>query len=505
MASSPPLSTSPQSSRSLNDQRDSLSMAGHTTSDFDYTPKTPPTPDPHHPLLHHQSPSLSQDQPAPVMMTPLGHTSSSSRQSSSYIPSPLNPRAAPSGSLPRSRRGSIHLPRVASEESQALMSAQAGQRGSMVLWRISTDPAPPLPPPDNRFSRYSIHSTSDASLFSLSEDSKYPINSNSQKGQAGLVAYAYDPEFDTDDPKDDFMEDKKDGGILWGFNLRGLMNISTIIILIFALFCLFALYPILAFYRRKRRRTKNRRERSDQCDRSIPRLVSSSFSIMPDLLLNCGCEDPTCPPSLTPTLPPLRTHEQALMARPTSSSSPTSSTSLIVPFGPATIRIGKPSIFGIGPRAIWSGMTLVKSPPTTKANWSSPSLRYRPSIRPIAVACSSRGTSSALRMGTSRSRYRFLVRTRMHRDIGLGRGRWAIWGDLGMDRRRMGRGLIRTMRVILGRIRIRRSTMVFPLLRLTFRLRRGASMISSCLISAVRSSRTFPLPCSMCFYSDWGV
>lgn len=249
MASSPPLSTSPQSSRSLNHERDSLSMAGHTTSDFDYTPRTPPTPDPHHPLLHQTSPA--HEQPSPVMMSPHGHASSSSRQSSSYIPSPLNPRAAPSGSLPRSRRGSIHLPRVASEESQALMNSQSGQRGSMVLWRISTDPAPPLPPPDNRFSRYSIHSTSDASLFSLSEDSKYPINSHPSKGQAGLVAYAYDPEFDTDDPKDDLMADeKRDRAILWGFNLRGLINITTIIILVAALFCLFALYPILAFYRR---------------------------------------------------------------------------------------------------------------------------------------------------------------------------------------------------------------------------------------------------------------
>ncbi|KZT33957.1 glycoside hydrolase family 16 protein [Sistotremastrum suecicum HHB10207 ss-3] len=45
-------------------------------------------------------------------------------------------------------------------------------------------------------------------------------------------------------------DEKRDRAILWGFNLRGLINISTIIILVAALFCLFALYPILAFYRR---------------------------------------------------------------------------------------------------------------------------------------------------------------------------------------------------------------------------------------------------------------
>ncbi|KAG6826783.1 hypothetical protein H0H92_014412 [Tricholoma furcatifolium] len=180
-------------------------------------------------------------------------------RSASYkgIPSsPLNP-AFPSGppaphfsspfSRPGSRGNAAQIMRVPSEETRALSQPSAkapmSTRGSMILYRkadISDELVPP-PPHGKRNSTLSIDSVS------LSSDSKYPVGMMSERR---LVAYAWDPFEDGDDPDDKLHSpDAKmlhDNGN--SVSLQGCINITTIILLIGGLLTLFVMYPVYKFY-----------------------------------------------------------------------------------------------------------------------------------------------------------------------------------------------------------------------------------------------------------------
>ena len=151
----------------------------------------------------------------------------------------------------------MYLGRLPSDDAQALQYGAGGQRGSMVLWKLANsgddpnDLAPPPPPGDNRFSRFSVNSGSDASLMSYSEDSKYPVGT--MRPHTGLIAYAYDPFADQNEPKDEEDRLHEEGEAILkrrGFNFRGLLNVTALSAVLFAVVLLFTLYPIYTFFHR---------------------------------------------------------------------------------------------------------------------------------------------------------------------------------------------------------------------------------------------------------------
>ncbi|KAH7906516.1 beta-glucan synthesis-associated [Hygrophoropsis aurantiaca] len=165
-----------------------------------------------------------------------------------FVSSPLNPSSL--RSRPQSQ-ASMHFPRVASEESQALAASTPGHRGSMLLYRLQGSPASPadvLPPPPNR---ESMLDSSRSSVFSLSYDSKYPAQHNSR----GLVPYAYDPDADgAADDDDDALHDPDDSHVTSTMlPVRGLINVGVLVLLIAGLLCLFIFYPVLSYFRDKAR------------------------------------------------------------------------------------------------------------------------------------------------------------------------------------------------------------------------------------------------------------
>ncbi|TDL14840.1 beta-glucan synthesis-associated [Rickenella mellea] len=180
--------------------------------------------------------SPSVDSP---FLSPPPSRSPSRIMSSSYIPSPLNPTAMGSGPTPRPRPSSriSNLNRVASEESHAL----AGQRGSMLLYRLASEEEQYLVAPSNRFS------IGTDSIFSV--DSKYPQGVTPR----GIVPYVYDPasEDDKDIDADDLLHQIDDPHFAWSW--RGLANVGLIMLLIAALLCLFIFYPVLSFFRNNAR------------------------------------------------------------------------------------------------------------------------------------------------------------------------------------------------------------------------------------------------------------
>ncbi|KAK7691618.1 hypothetical protein QCA50_005017 [Cerrena zonata] len=198
-----------------------------------------------------ESPLLPQDAREP--QSPI-RASSRSYSANNFVSSPLNPKSTITSAI-RSRpvsRGSTYFNRIASEESQALASQfstmTAGNRGSMVLYRLAGEDDALLPPKPLH-NRDSVASSSGDSIFSLSSDSKYP--SGVVTGQRGFIPYAYDPDLDmkegADDDDDylhrpDYGEDKR---ALWSW--RGISNIGVLVLLIGALLTLFICYPVLVF------------------------------------------------------------------------------------------------------------------------------------------------------------------------------------------------------------------------------------------------------------------
>ncbi|KAL4079863.1 glycoside hydrolase family 16 protein [Scleroderma yunnanense] len=188
------------------------------------------------------------------------HVRSPSRTMSSvgFISSPLNPNA-PNPQLrssPLSRPSNMPIPRVASEESQALAShylnAPPGYRGSMILYRLSvatstsTDQKDTLQPPQNVLGNGGSRlSASGDSIFSLSSDSKYPFGAFKH---GALVPYAIDPELEiiNEPEEDDFLHDPEDPRLRSPsrMNLRALLNVGSLFLLILGLMFLFVFYPV---------------------------------------------------------------------------------------------------------------------------------------------------------------------------------------------------------------------------------------------------------------------
>ncbi|KAI0055424.1 beta-glucan synthesis-associated, partial [Artomyces pyxidatus] len=208
------------------------------------SPRTPTFPSVDSPLLpQDNSPSSSTKAPARSFST------------STFVSSPLNPNPPSPYGFIRSRpasRGSVHINRIASEESQALGSQLSTmQRGSMILYRLAAEDETGalLPPPSVSVGqRDSMLSTSGESIWSLSSDSKYP--SGNLPAQRGMVPYVYDPSFDDKEPADeeDLLHEpdsvEKPGS---GFGLRGILNLGVLVLIVGGLLSLFIAYPVVTY------------------------------------------------------------------------------------------------------------------------------------------------------------------------------------------------------------------------------------------------------------------
>ncbi|KAG6865072.1 hypothetical protein C0991_005301 [Blastosporella zonata] len=188
----------------------------------------------------------------------------------SITSSPLNP-SLPSGPpafdilSPFARAGPHSAPRIKripSEESRALSitppfaSNPSRPRGSMILYRTAdaqddhrAPDAQDLLAPPLAYKRNSIGSVDSA--VSLWSDSKYPVGTASER--RGLVAYAWDPLEDDNEPndEDDLLHDPA-GKMMHDsgrpMSLRGIVNFTAIILLLCALLSLFVVYPVYSFY-----------------------------------------------------------------------------------------------------------------------------------------------------------------------------------------------------------------------------------------------------------------
>ncbi|KAH9919444.1 beta-glucan synthesis-associated [Epithele typhae] len=179
--------------------------------------------------------------------------------SAAFTSSPLNPNS-PIGTRSRPvSRGSTYFNRIASEDVQALSqygSFGAGTRGSMVLYRLASDDTGTealLPPKTPLYNRDSVVSSSGDSVFSLSSDSRFPTGPPAQRG---FVPYAYDPDMEKDvpdDDDDDLHKPEYGRGKRSYCSLRGILNVTVIIILILALLTLFICYPMLDFFQNEAR------------------------------------------------------------------------------------------------------------------------------------------------------------------------------------------------------------------------------------------------------------
>lgn len=241
MAYSPPLDNEHFSS--AYSDRSSMSMQGHHTHDDDlvHSPFSPPTPEPHQPLLN--SPGYSPRSPFPLSRRQTN--TSNPTNNPNFISSPLNPRA-PFGmdTASSSRSGSTsHF------DSQPLLNpgGSGSNRGSMILWKMAgdeNDSNPLIPPNNKRFSHFSARSRSNASLMSYSEDSKYPQAGGNPRPLSGLIAYAYDPLMDHDNPD---VEDEKPQKSR-GCHCRGFINIGALVLLSTGIVALFMFFPIISFF-----------------------------------------------------------------------------------------------------------------------------------------------------------------------------------------------------------------------------------------------------------------
>lgn len=224
------------------------------------TPALTPSPDA-------SSPALSQDNaspPSPPSASPEGQLSpdqppsrTTSRSfSNTFVSSPLNPNNATAPYPPfRPRplsgsRASALIPRIASEDSQALGSS--AHRGSMVLWHFPmVDDQGALAPPPSlspglRETIVSTPTPSRDSMWTLSSDSKFP--SSAMRG--GLIPYAWDPSADDEDDADEndslHAIESVDKPISF-LNPRSISNLGVLILLIGCLLALFIALPVVTY------------------------------------------------------------------------------------------------------------------------------------------------------------------------------------------------------------------------------------------------------------------
>ena len=203
--------------------------------------------------IQERAPSRSLSSPNFISspLNPHGSSAIAAVPSSPWVPTPRTTRSG-------SRASSMHLNRMASEETAALGGSispfgslgTGGTRGSMVLYRLVNEDEHGALLPPKMPNRDSTASSSRDSIFSLSSDSKYP--SGMAYGQRGLVPYAYDPAIDDNEPPDaeDVLHDPSDmksgkSSLAW----RGFLNVGVLLLLILALVILFVFYPVLSYYR----------------------------------------------------------------------------------------------------------------------------------------------------------------------------------------------------------------------------------------------------------------
>lgn len=260
--------SSPPSPRQMADRE------RHSLVDDQFTSSPPASPSTAHPPTPNTPMTAHQDSPLLGGAGTQERAPSRSFSSPNFVSSPLNPRGSalntgpppsPWGATPRttrpgSRASSMHLNRMAPEETAALggsispfgsLASSGGARGSMVLYRLANEDEHGALLPPRMPNRDSVASSSGDSIFSLSSDSKYP--SGVTYGQRGLVPYAYDPAVDDKEPPDeeDMLHDPSDvrdekSSI---FALRGFLNVGVLLILILALIILFVFYPVLTYFR----------------------------------------------------------------------------------------------------------------------------------------------------------------------------------------------------------------------------------------------------------------
>lgn len=120
----------------------------------------------------------------------------------------------------------------------------------MILYRRADAQDDVFPPPAfPHANRDSVISTSGESFVSLSADSKYPAGILAT--ERGLIAYAFDPFMDDQDPnEEDPLHDpegrvfKSSGHQLSG---RGLRNLTVLLLMLAGLLSLFVVYPVFMF------------------------------------------------------------------------------------------------------------------------------------------------------------------------------------------------------------------------------------------------------------------
>lgn len=386
------------------------------------SPQTPQTSTFESPLL----PPDAREPQSPIRPT------SRSFSANNFVSSPLNPNSGMTNAI-RSRpasRGSTYFNRIASEESQALASQfstmTAGNRGSMVLYRLASDDDPLLPP-KVLHNRDSVASSSGDSIFSLSSDSKYPSGVVAGP-QRGFVPYAYDPDLDmkegADDDdylhKPDYGEDKR---ALWSW--RGILNISVLVILILALLTLFICYPVVSFLANNARNLAIDGNIRINGTGQAPVLYVQHFCLpivkVPHrlivLLLAFNYH------SLS-TLIRLRMqrHGPGSMENRMSWFSQTNLISMGGHFTPAMIPSGKLKISGMGRQLIKSGMTRRRSLQKMAnfvLSWNRLPISHRTTGFSTRVACSKAGTNSVSLVDTSKSLSLFLDRILILRDMSV--------------------------------------------------------------------------------------
>ncbi|KAG5644430.1 hypothetical protein DXG03_008525 [Asterophora parasitica] len=174
-------------------------------------------------------------------------------------PGPLSPPILSPFARPGSR-GSAHITRIPSEDSRVLALGtpfamgslnHQSSRGSMILYRRAEEDflqPPTLPHAGNRNSTISI---SGDSFVSLSSDSKYPAGIIMP--ERGLVAYAYDPSYDENEPLDEednlHDPDSKLAKVAGRpMSWRGVKNLSALVLMVAGLLALFVVYPVYLHY-----------------------------------------------------------------------------------------------------------------------------------------------------------------------------------------------------------------------------------------------------------------
>ena len=119
----------------------------------------------------------------------------------------------------------------------------------MILYRRADTDDPLLPPAFPNANRDSVISTSGESFVSLSADSKYPAGMVAT--ERGLIAYAFDPSMDDQDPNEEDPLHDPEGKVFKTsgprVSPRGLRNLTMLLVMLAGLLALFVAYPIVVF------------------------------------------------------------------------------------------------------------------------------------------------------------------------------------------------------------------------------------------------------------------